>query len=154
MDSKDIKNLFFNRMASGEATADILTEIAAVANEIEAEFNKNKGNDEVKKVISAGTKELIESLAFDGAPLSAKDLLMIITTWLAENSNLMDSMPEDFDFVGFLDTEEKNLNEMLKSIDLLAKTLDGLTYSSHKAKIKDKAKCDPITLFFEKNGLI
>lgn len=151
MDSKDIKNLFFNRMASGEATADILTEIAAVANEIEAEFNKNKGNDEVKKVISAGTKELIESLAFEGAPLSGRDLLLIITTWLAENSNLMDSMPEDFDFIGFLDTEEKNLNEI---IDLLSKTLDCLAHRSHKAKVKDKAKYDPITLFFEKNGLI
>lgn len=154
MDSKDIKNLFLNRMASGETTNDILAEIAAVANEIEAEAIKNKGNDEVKKVISEGTQDLIAGIAFEDTPLSGRDLLLIIVTWMAENSNLMNSIPKDFDFVEFLDIEEKHLNEMVKSIGLLTEMLDTLNTSSHKAKVKDKAKCDPITLFFEKNGLI
>ena len=154
MDSKDFKQLILDRMAKGETMEDILAAITATANEIEAEASKNKSNAEVREVLEAGTAQLIADLAYDAQPLDERTLMLVIMTWLCENTNLLNDVSADYDFAGTLDKEAEGLKEMIAGIDLLAEIADIFAPKKEAAKVEVKVNCDPIAEFFKKNRIM
>ena len=151
MDSKDFKQLILDRMAKGETMEDILAAITATANEIEAEASKNKSNAEVREVLEAGTAQLIADLAYDAQPLDERTLMLVIMTWLCENTNLLNDVPADYDFAEALDKEATELNDMLAGLDMIAEIL---APKKDEPKVQVKVSCDPFIDFFKKNGIM
>lgn len=151
MNSKDFKTLILDRMSKGETMEDILASITATANEIEAEKAKEKSNREVKEVLMGGTAQLIHDLAAEAQPLTERDLMLITMAWLCENTNLMDTLPEDYDFAEALDKEATELNDMLAGLDMIAEIL---APKKDEPKVQVKVSCDPFIDFFKKNGIM
>lgn len=151
MDSKDFKQLILDRMAKGEKMEDILDAITATANEINAEQKKNKSNAEVREVLEAGTTQLIADLAFDAQPLDERTLMLILMTWLCENTNMLKDMPADYPYAEVLNKEAAGLSEMIASIDMLAEIF---APKKEAPEVKVKVSCDPLLNFFKKNNIM
>lgn len=153
MDSKDFKQLILDRMSKGETMEDILASITATANEIEAEAKKNKSNEEIYEVITNGTTQLIADLAFEAQPLDEKALMLIILTWLCENTDatkLLDS--EDLaDVVDKGTIELKNIITMTNAVVGLMQNVDE---GVEKAKVANPKNCDPVITFLKEFGLM
>lgn len=153
MDSKDFKQLILDRMSKGETMEDILASITATANEIEAEAKKNKSNEEIYEVITNGTTQLIADLAFDAQPLDEKALMLIILTWLCENSDVTKLLDSE-DLADVVDKGVFELKNIITMTNMAVNFLKDVNEGAEKAKVANNKNCDPVVTFLKDFGLM
>ena len=153
MDSKDFKQLILDRMSKGETMEDILASITATANEIEAEAKKNKSNEEIYDVITSGTTQLIADLAFEAQPLDEKGLMLIILTWLCENSDATKLLNSE-DLMDVVDKGVIELKNIITMTNAVVGLLDETDKACEKAKVANSKNCDPVITFLKEFGLM
>lgn len=153
MDSKDFKQLILDRMSKGETMEDILASITATANEIEAETKKNKSNEEIFEVITSGTTQLIADLAFDAQPLDEKDMMLIILTWLCENSDVTKLLDSE-DLADVVDKGVIELKNIITMTNAVVGLMQNVDEGVEKAKVANSKNCDPVITFLKEFGLM
>lgn len=153
MDLNSIKSIISYELASGKDMEAILAEIAATANEIEAEKAKESSNREVKNIINGGTAAMLATLARTDMPMDNRDFIYLILAWLQEQCGILSLMPEDYDYTDLVDESEKALNDIVKEVKTLTGAGSVLAALFECPKNADKAKKDPLKEFLAEFGL-
>ena len=153
MDSKDFKQLILDRMSKGETMEDILASITATANEIEAEAKKNKSNEEIYEIITGGTTQLIADLAFEAQPLDEKALMLIILTWLCENTDATKLLDSE-DLTDVVEKGSAELEGIITMTNAVVGLLGETDKACEKAKVANSKNCDPVMTFLKEFGLM
>lgn len=153
MDLNSIKSIISYELASGKDMEAILAEIAATANEIEAEKAKESSNREVKNIITGGTAAMLATMASTGAPMSNRDFIYLILAWLEEQCGILSLTSEDYDYTGLVDESEKALSDIVKEVNGLMAAAPALAALFECPKDTDKAETDPLKKFFAEFGL-
>lgn len=153
MDMKTLKAFISNELAEGRTMDEILANIAATANEIEAERRNADKSAAIKTTIQRGTKAIITDIAASGKKkMMTEDLLLLVLAWLNEETGIVEKLGDDYDFATVMEEGEAGLKELVAGVELY-KLADNLC-DAFKCNKHTEDEKDPRIAFFKEFGLL
>ena len=154
MDMNTLKTFIGNELAEGRTMDEILANIAATANEIEAERRNADKSAAIKTAIQKGTKAIIADIAASGKKkLITEDLMLLVLAWLNEETGIVEKLGDDYDFATVMKEGEAGLKDIIAGIEVSCKLANGLC-DVFKCNQHVKDETDPRIAFFKEFGLL
>ena len=167
MNSKEIEQAILNKLQSGEKMEDILEEIAATANKINAQREAEAATEKKYELIRKGPMAYLKQLQWDETAVTEDVLCDILASYLLTTKEVSSSFKNTDDIAELLEICHQHIqvlptiiNFAKEAADLLTKNIGEAEYAVSATPAILKPKCshkddfDVVKCFLKDNGLL